>query len=295
MMANDSTEMAQTVKTARISRRTKYVSTRSLRAQFARNLTEQRLDYLSFCALRFLRVNSAKNQVVAGGVDLILRSAQNDNGCQLALVEEGHRARDAGSLAVRAVVVARGDVAQVVLGDSHAHRSGAHADDADHKDLVGGGLPDLLAEPDPLVIRRAVGLAEVQHHLLNLGRRLLAQLAIRLEPLGVKRPTATGRFIGEDVGREGVEVLAAVVVPGVKLVLVGRVALDAEGPLHLLDLQIDPDLLHLLADHLHDPGPLEELPAPGRHHQAQPSLAIGPLAEALTVPLVQPELVEHVV
>src|SRR6266496_4835099 len=69
----------------------------------------------------------------------------------LVLVEERRRTRDSRSLAVRAVVHARRDVAHVVLDDAHAHGRRALADHADDEDLFGRELPDLLAELDALL------------------------------------------------------------------------------------------------------------------------------------------------
>src|SRR5206468_8627274 len=62
---------------------------------------------------------------------------------------------DSRRLAVRTVVLARGDVAHGRLHHAHTHGSRAHADHADDVDLLGGDLPDLLAELDPLLLGHA--------------------------------------------------------------------------------------------------------------------------------------------
>src|SRR5207244_2580570 len=100
---------------------------------------------------------------------------------------------------------------------------------------------------------------------------------------------------GEYVGREGEEVLAAVVVPGAELLLVGGRALDREAALDLLHLEVDADLLPLLADHLGDLRVLHELAAERHDLDAQPALAVTAKPIALGVLLREPDLVEHLV
>src|SRR5712692_10619340 len=98
MIAKARTEIAQTVKIPRITRRPMYASMgRSPGHRLSRRQP--------------------------GRVDLLL------------LVEERRRTRDSGGLAVRAVVLARRDVAHVRLDHAYAHRRGAHADHADDVDL----------------------------------------------------------------------------------------------------------------------------------------------------------------
>src|SRR6266571_647213 len=134
---------------------------------------------------------------------------------------ERHRPRNPRGLAVWTVVLARGDVAHVRLHHAHTHGRRAHADHADDVDLLGGDLPDVLAE-------RAGG----------------------VEPLDVQRPRRgdRGELEGEHVEREREEVLAAVVVPGAELLLVGGGALEGQAALDLLHDEVDADLLPLLAD-----------------------------------------------
>src|SRR4029453_8902701 len=146
MMANDRTEIAQTVKIARTARRPMYAS-------MGRGPGHR------------------PPRPGPGGVGRLL------------LVEERRRPRDSGSLAVRAVVLARRDVAHVGLDDAHAHGGRAHADHADDVDLLGGDLPDLLAELDPFLLGHAEGLLPLLHQLLHPRLRLLALGAGRVEPL----------------------------------------------------------------------------------------------------------------
>src|SRR5882672_464559 len=195
MIANDRTEIAQTVKTARRARRPMYASTA---APFP-------LAPL--------------------------------------LVVEGGRPRDGRRLAVRAVVLARWDIAHVRLHDAHAVGGRADADHADDEHLFGRDLPDVLAELDPLLLGHAEGLLPLLHQLLHPRLRLLALRAGGVEPLDVERPGGgdRGQLEGEDVEREREEVLAAVVVPRSELLLVGLRALQGQAPLDLLDLKIDAD------------------------------------------------------
>src|SRR4026207_116504 len=73
-----------------------------------------------------------------------------------------------------------------------------------------------------------------------------------LEPLCVERTRGRDRvdLEGKHVKGKREEVLAAVVVPGAELLLVGGGALQRETPLHFLHLQVDADLLPLLPDPL---------------------------------------------
>ncbi len=118
-----------------------------------------------------------------------------------------------------------------------------------------------------------------------------------MEPLRVQRAgRGDGRdLVGEDVEREGEEVLAAVVVPGAELLLVGGRALERQAALDFLHLQVDADLLPLLADHLGDLRVLHELPAERHDLDAQPALAVGAQPVALRVLLGQADLVQHLV
>src|SRR5206468_4988095 len=143
---------------------------------------------------------------------------------------------DSRRLAVRTVVLARGDVAHGRLHHAHTHGSWAHADHADDVDLLGGDLPDLLAELDPLLLGHAEGPLPLVHQLAHLRLGLLALRAGGVEPLDVQRPRRGdgGELEGEHVEREREEVLAAVVVPGAELLLVGGRALEREAALDLL-------------------------------------------------------------
>src|SRR4029450_11987910 len=199
-MANDRTEIAQTVKTASRARRPMYAS-------------------------------------IAAPSNLSV------------LPIERRRPRDARRLAVRAVVHARRDVAHVVLDHPHAHGGRALADHTDDEDLLGGDLPDLLAELDPFLLGYAERLPPLLHQLLHPRLGLLALCPGGAEPLRVERPGG-GDVVdreGEHVGREGEEVLAAVVVPGRELLLVAGGALDRETALDLLHLGGGADLLALRA------------------------------------------------
>src|SRR5215471_20021458 len=249
MIANDRTEIAQTVKTARRARRPMYAST------------------------------------VAPPAPTSL------------LVVERDRPRDGRRLPVRAVVLARRDVAEVRLDDAHAVGRGADADHPDDVDLLGGDLPDLLAELDPFLLRHAEGLLPLLHQLLHPRLRLLALRAGGMEPLDVERPGGghRGQLEGEHVEREGEEVLAAVVVPRAQLLLVRGGALEREAALDLLHLEVDADLLPLLADHLRDLRVLHELPAQRHDLDAEPALAVRAKPIALRVLLREPDLVEHLV
>src|SRR5438552_18257737 len=62
------------------------------------------------------------------------------------LVVEGGRPRDGRRLAVRAVVLARWDIAHVRLHDAHAVGGGTDADHPDDEHFFGRDLPDVLAE-----------------------------------------------------------------------------------------------------------------------------------------------------
>ena len=84
--------------------------------------------------------------------------------------------------------------------------------------------------------------------------------------------------------------LAAVIVPGAELLLVGGRALDGQAALDLLDLEVDADLLPLLADHLGDLRVLHELAAERHDLDAQPALAVAAQAVALGVLLARPIL-----
>src|SRR5712692_1920152 len=215
MIANDRTEIAQTVKTARRARRPMYASTAALS---------------SLAPL---------------------------------LVVEGDRPRDGRRLAVRAVVLARRDVAHVRLDDAHAVGRRPDADHTDDVHLFGRDLPDLLAELDPFLLGHAEGLLPLLHQLLHPRLRLLALRAGGVEPLHVVRPGGGdgGELEREHVLRAREEVLATVVVPGGELLLVRRGALQGEAPLDLLHGEVDADLLPLLADHLRDLRVLHELAA----------------------------------
>src|SRR5688572_10366762 len=72
--------------------------------------------------------------------------------------------------------------------------------------------------------------------------------ACELELVGA----VTAHEVPGRVEREGEQMLAAVVVPGPELLLVGRGALERQAALHLLHGQVDADLLPLLANHLRD-------------------------------------------
>src|SRR5215467_2876909 len=215
----------------------------------------------------------------------------------LVLPVESGRARDARRLAVRTVVHARGDVAQVVLHHAHAHGGRPLADHADDVDLLGGDLPDVLAELDSLLLGYAERLLPLLHQLFHPGLGLLALGAVGVEPLHVERPRRgdSGQLEREHVEREGEEMLAAVVVPRGELLLVGGRALEREASLDLLHLQIDSDLLPLLPDHLGDLRVLHELPAERHDLDAQTPLAVATQPVALCVFLRQPDLVEHLV
>src|SRR6266851_2804598 len=244
MIANDRTEIAQTVKTARRARRPMYAST----------------------------------PAPSSPAPL--------------LVVEGGRPRDGRRLAVRAVVLARRDVAHVRLHDAHAVGGGADADHTDDVHLFGRDLPDLLAELDPFLLGHAEGLLPLLHQLLHPRLRLLALRAGGVEPLDVERPGGgdRGELEGEDVERKREEVLAAVVVPRPELLLVRLRALEGQAALDLLHLEVDADLLPLLADHLRDLRVLHELAAERHDLDAQPALAVGAQAVALRVLLREADL-----
>src|SRR5687767_2669751 len=167
--------------------------------------------------------------------------------CRLLPVER-HRSRDARGLAVGTVVLARRNVAHVRLDHAHAHGGRAHADHADDVDLLGGDLPDVLAELDALLLGHAEGLLPLLHQLLHPRLGLLALRAGGVEPLDVQRSRGGdgGELEGEHVQREGEEMLAAVVVPRAELLLVGGRALEREAALDLLHHEVDADLLPLL-------------------------------------------------
>src|SRR6266496_2577839 len=215
----------------------------------------------------------------------------------LVLVEERRRTRDSRSLAVRAVVHARRDSAHVVLDDTHTHGGRALADHADDVDLLGGDPPDVLAELDPLLLRHAERLLPLLHQLLHLRLGLLALRAGGVEPLDVERPGRGdgGELEGEDVEREGGEVLATVVIPCRELLLVGGGPLESQAPLDFLYLKVDADLLPLLANHLGDLRILDELAAQRHDLDAQAALAVRAQAVALRILLGQADLVEHLV
>src|SRR6266850_1885373 len=159
------------------------------------------------------------------------------------------------------------------------------------KKVAGREMPDVLAELDALLLGHAEGLLPLFHQLLHLRLRLLALRAAGVEPLHVVRPRAGHRseLVGEHVEGEGEEVLAAVVVPGGELLLVGGRALEGQAALDLLHLQVDADLLPLLADHLGDLRVLHELPAERHDLDPQPALAVGAQAVALRVLLREPD------
>src|SRR4030095_14678529 len=90
------------------------------------------------------------------------------------LVVERRRTGDSRGLAVRAVVLARRDVAHVVLHDADAHRRRALADHADDVALLGRDLPDLLAELDAFLLGHAERLLPLVHQLLHPRLGLLA-------------------------------------------------------------------------------------------------------------------------
>src|SRR5713101_10146419 len=164
------------------------------------------------------------------------------------LVVEGDGSRDSRRLGVRAVVHPGRNVAHVVLDDAHAHGRRALADHADDVDLLGGDLPDVLAELDPFLLRHAERLLPLLHQLLHPRLGLLALRAAGAEPFRVERPGG-GDVVdleGEHVDREGEEVLAAVVVPRAELLFVGRRAFDGQAALDLLHMEVDADLLPLL-------------------------------------------------
>src|SRR5438128_3186228 len=215
----------------------------------------------------------------------------------LVLPVESDRPRDPRRLAVWAVVLPGRDVAHVVLDDPYAHGGRSHADHADDVDLLGRDPPDVLTELDPLLLGHAEGLPPLVHQLAHLRLGLLALRARRVEPLDVQRPGGGdgGELEGEDVQRKREEVLAAVVVPGAELLLVGGGPLEGEAPLDFLHDQVDADLLPLLADHLGDLRELNELAAQGHDLDAQPALAVAAQPEALGVLLGQPDLVQHLV
>src|SRR5499427_251793 len=228
MMTNASMEIAHTVKTASSARRPMYASMGKARP--------------------------AQRRMAAS------RARARPNFSSLVLPVEGGRARDARRLAVRTVVHARGDVAQVVLHDAHAHGGRALADHADDVDLLGGDPPDILAELDALLLGYPEGLLPLLHQLLHPRLGLLALGPGGVEPLHVERPRGgdVGQHEGEHVDWESEEVLAPVVVPGGELLLVVGRALQGEAALHFLHLQVDADLLPLLANHLRDLGVLHE-------------------------------------
>src|SRR2546427_6664101 len=87
---------------------------------------------------------------------------------------ERDRPGDSRRLAVRTFVLARGDVAHGRLPHAHTHGSRAHADHADDVDLLGGDLPDLLAELDPFLLGHAEGPLPLVHQLAHLRLGLLA-------------------------------------------------------------------------------------------------------------------------
>src|SRR5262245_63246239 len=133
MITKASMEIAHTVKTASSARRPMYASMGKARP-----------------AQRRVAVNRAR----AG-----------PSFSSLVLPIEGGRARDARRLAVRTVVHARRDVAQVVLHDAHAHGGRTLSDHADDVDLFGGDLPDVLTELDALLLGYAEGLLPFLHKL----------------------------------------------------------------------------------------------------------------------------------
>src|SRR4029453_18333959 len=130
MIAKARTEIAHTVKIARMARRPMYAS-------------------------------------MGRGPGHRLSRRRPGRGGRLVLVVERRRARDAGGLAVRAVVLARRDIAHVVLHHAHAHGGRALSDHTDDVDLLGGEPPDVLAELDPLLLRHAEGLLPLLHQFLH--------------------------------------------------------------------------------------------------------------------------------
>ncbi|MCH6551874.1 MAG: hypothetical protein IH804_07665, partial [Planctomycetes bacterium] len=76
------------------------------------------------------------------------------------------------------------------------------------------------------------------------------------------------------MARESEHVLAAVVVPGIELVLVGQRHLRRQASLNFVYVELDADLLPLLADGLHDLRVLNELATEGRNSDYQATLAI---------------------
>src|SRR5262249_6246273 len=105
----------------------------------------------------------------------------------LLLPVERDRPRDRRRLAVRAVVLARWGVPQVVLDDPDAHGRRPHPDHSDGVDFLGCDLPDLLAKLDALLLGHAERPAPLVHQFLHASGRLLPLSASRIEPLRVKR------------------------------------------------------------------------------------------------------------
>src|SRR5260370_40152069 len=152
------------------------------------------------------------------------------------LAVAGDRPRDGRRLAVRAVVLARRDVAHVRLDDAHAVGGRADADHPDDVHLFGGNLPDLLAELDPFLLGHAEGLLPLLHQLLHPRLRLLALRAGGVEPLDVERPGGgdRGEPEREDAERKPDEGLAACVGPRTSRLLVRGRALEVQAALDLL-------------------------------------------------------------
>src|SRR5215471_9753600 len=138
-----------------------------------------------------------------------MRSSLVARGLPLEIV--GWRTRNAGRLAVRAVVHARRDVAHGVFDNPRALGSGTQTDRCNRMDLINDCLPDLLAQLDPLLLRHGEPPQELAHDVLDPGWRLLALRASRLEPLCIQH---TGRVelcvVREYVAGESEQVLRAV-------------------------------------------------------------------------------------
>src|ERR1700752_3590294 len=112
MTANDSPEPPHTVSPPRMSRRTRYDST------------------------RYSPLPARGRGPGRGGRPT----------ARLRLVVEGGRVRRAGRARVLRVRLARRDVAQLVGHDAHTHGGGRHPDGADAELLVHQDLPDVLRD-----------------------------------------------------------------------------------------------------------------------------------------------------
>src|SRR6202795_4226839 len=87
----------------------------------------------------------------------------------LLLVVPRLRMRAAGYAAVLGDADARGDVAELVADQAHAHQRGRLADRADVPLLVDHDLPDLLRDLEALLLLLAGGRAEQLERLQHVG------------------------------------------------------------------------------------------------------------------------------